>query len=81
MNPKVVNKIATGVIYGLVILVVAILAALIGYILVTGVPHISWHFLTSPAQSFLAGGGIRDQLINTIKLLVITIIKSFPISL
>ncbi|MCL8495281.1 phosphate ABC transporter permease PstA [Apilactobacillus sp. F1] len=81
MNPKVVNKIATGVIYGLVILVVAILAALIGYILVTGVPHISWHFLTSPAQSFLAGGGIRDQLFNSIYLLVLTLIISFPIAL
>ena len=81
MNPKLVNKIATGVIYSLVILVVAILAALIGYILVTGVPHISWHFLTSPAQSFLAGGGIRDQLFNSIYLLVLTLIISFPIAL
>ena len=62
MNSKTSNNIATGIIYFLVACVLAILVFLLGYILITGVPHISWHFLTSPAQSFAAGGGIRDQL-------------------
>ncbi|MHA8138118.1 phosphate ABC transporter permease PstA [Lactobacillaceae bacterium Scapto_B20] len=81
MNPKLANKIATGVIYFLVAVVVLLLALLIGFILVTGVPHISWSFLTSPAQAFAAGGGIRDQLFNSIYLLILTLIISFPIAL
>ncbi|UQS85585.1 phosphate ABC transporter permease PstA [Apilactobacillus apisilvae] len=81
MNPKTTNKIAIGVIYSFVALVVAILISLIGYILVTGVPHISWHFLTAKSQSFLAGGGIRDQLFNSVYLLFLTLLLSFPIAL
>ncbi|MEJ6399604.1 phosphate ABC transporter permease PstA [Nicoliella lavandulae] len=81
MNPKLADKIANAVIYVLVSIVVIILALLIGFILVTGVPHISWHFLTSVSQSFSAGGGIRDQLFNSLYLLILTLIISFPIAL
>ncbi|AKP67515.1 phosphate ABC transporter permease PstA [Companilactobacillus ginsenosidimutans] len=81
MNPKRTNNIATGVIYGLVGIVVLILLFLIGYILWNGVPNISWHFLTSSAQAFSSGGGIRDQLFNSLYLLVLTLLISFPIAL
>ena len=81
MNSKTSNNIATGVIYVLVAAVIGILVFLLGYILWTGIPHISGHFLTSAAQSFRAGGGVRDQLFNTLYLLVLTLIISFPIAL
>lgn len=81
MNPKRINNIATAVIYGLVGIVVLILLFLIGYILFNGVPYISWKFLTTPAQAFSAGGGIRDQLFNSLYLLVLTLLISFPIAL
>jgi phosphate ABC transporter, permease protein PstA len=81
MNSKLIDKIATKIIYSIVGIVVLVLLFLLGYILFNGVPDISWHFLTSPAQSFSAGGGIRDQLFNSIYLLLITLIISFPIAL
>ena len=81
MNAKKWDHVATAVIYSLVSAVVILLVAILGYILVNGVPDISWHFLTSPAQSFSAGGGIRDQLFNSLYLLVLTIIVSLPIGL
>ncbi|CAJ1197239.1 phosphate ABC transporter permease PstA [Companilactobacillus nantensis] len=81
MNAKKWDHVATGIIYALVAAVVFILIAILGYILFNGVPNISWHFLTSPAQSFSAGGGIRDQLFNSLYLLVLTIIVSLPIGL
>jgi len=81
MHPKRTDKIATGIIYAVVATVVAILVFLIGYILYNGVPDITWHFLTSQAQSFSAGGGIRDQLFNSLYLLVLTLIISFPIAM
>ena len=77
MNAKKVDKIANVVIYTIVALVVILLLAILGYILFNGVPDISWHFLTSAAQSFSSGGGIRDQLFNSLYLLVLTIIVSF----
>ncbi|MCL0319165.1 phosphate ABC transporter permease PstA [Apilactobacillus xinyiensis] len=81
MNPKSVNRIATTVINSLVGVVVALLVLLISYILVTGLPHMSLDFLLSPSQSYQAGGGIRDQLFNSIYLVILTLIISFPIAL
>lgn len=81
MNPKRSNQIATGTIFGLVVIVVLILIGLIGYILFNGVPNISWHFITKEAQAFSAGGGIRDQLFNSLYLLILTLLISFPIAL
>ena len=62
-------------------IVVVILAFLIGRILIQGLPHISWKFLTTSSKAFTAGGGIGIQLFNSFYLLILTLIISFPISL
>ncbi|WP_311408280.1 phosphate ABC transporter permease PstA [Liquorilactobacillus uvarum] len=81
MKTKLQNKIALNIIRAIAALVVLILLFLLGDILISGVPHISWHFLTSASQSFESGGGIGIQLFNSIYLLLLTLIISFPISL
>ncbi|EUJ52212.1 phosphate ABC transporter permease PstA [Paenilisteria rocourtiae] len=81
MNVKTKDKIATGVFYFIALLIVVILAGLLGYILVRGVPHLSWHFLTSPPESFKAGGGIGPEIWNSFYMLLITMILSVPIAL
>jgi phosphate transport system permease protein len=81
MNAKIADRIATGIFYFIALIIVLILAGLLGYILVKGLSHVSWHFITSPPQSFLAGGGIGPQLFNSFYLLVITMIISIPLSL
>ncbi|MGN1294753.1 phosphate ABC transporter permease PstA [Weissella soli] len=81
LNAKRVDKIASTVLYGIAGFVVIVLAALLGFILYRGIPHLSWHFLTSPAKAFEAGGGIGIQLFNSFYLLLITMIISFPIAL
>ncbi|AOT56924.1 phosphate ABC transporter permease PstA [Weissella soli] len=81
LNAKRVDKIASAVLYGIAGFVVIVLAALLGFILYRGIPHLSWHFLTSPAKAFESGGGIGIQLFNSFYLLLITMIISFPIAL
>lgn len=81
MNAKRADKIATAVLYGIAGFVIVILAALLGYILIQGLPHLSWKFLTSPSTGFSAGGGIGIQLFNSFYLLMITMMISFPIAL
>ncbi|MGN1280230.1 MAG: phosphate ABC transporter permease PstA [Limosilactobacillus sp.] len=81
MSPERVDKIATGVILGLAGAVGLVILGLLGYILAQGIPHISWHFLTSSAESFSAGGGIRDQLFNSLYLVVLTMLVSVPLAL
>lgn len=72
MTPHQTDRVATQIINLLVAVVVLILLFLLGDIIISGLPHISWHFLTSPSSSFSAGGGIRDQLFNSLYLLVLT---------
>ena len=81
MNAKLQNKIALTIIKLIAGIVVLILAFLIVKILLEGLPHISWQFLTSPAKAFEAGGGVGIQLFNSFYLLVLTLLISFPISL
>lgn len=81
MNAKRSDKIATGVLYAVAGVIVLILASLLLYILVRGIPHISWEFLTSPSKAYQEGGGIGIQLFNSLYLLLVTMIISFPISL
>lgn len=81
MNPRKTDKIATGVIYAMAGIIVLILIFLLGYILISGLPHVSWHFLTSPAKVFAAGGGISAQLFNSFYLLILSMLISLPISI
>ena len=81
LNAKKANQLAMGIIYVLVGLVVLILFGLLGYIILSGLPHISWQFLSSAAQSVGEGGGIRDQLFNSLYLLVLTLLISTPLSI
>ncbi|TWT12390.1 phosphate ABC transporter permease PstA [Streptococcus sp. sy004] len=81
MYAKKTDKIATGVLYGIAGFVLLILIGLIGYILVRGLSHISWSFVTGQSSAYKAGGGIGIQLYNSIFLLVITLLISFPLSL
>ena len=81
MHAKKLDKIATAVLYSIAGIIVAILASLILYILVRGLSHISWSFLTGKSSSYQAGGGIGIQLYNSFFLLVITLIISVPLSM
>lgn len=81
MDSKKINCFARNVIYSSVILLILLLLFLISYILITGLPGISWNFLTNISQSFKAGGGIRDQIFNSIYILILTTLISFPIAL
>lgn len=81
MNTKLADRMATVIFYAIAGVIVALLAGLFGYILVNGVGNISWKFITSPPQSFQAGGGIGPQLFNSFYLLVLTMIISIPLSL
>ena len=81
MHAKKLDKLATAVLYTIAGIIVTILASLILYILVRGLPHVSWSFLTGKSSSYKAGGGIGIQLYNSFFLLVITLFISVPLSM
>ncbi len=81
MSAKTANKLATGVIVSVAGLIVLVLAGLLGFILVRGLGHISFDFLTSAPETIRRGGGIGPQLFNSVFLLVLTMIITIPLGL
>lgn len=81
MTPRKWDKVATVVLYMISIFIIFVLAFLLLYILISGLPNVSWHFITSKSSSFQAGGGIGVQLFNSVYLLVLAMIISVPLSL
>lgn len=60
---------------------IALLVGIMGYVFVRGLPQVSWQLL-STVQSFLKGTfGILGNIINTIYIIVITLIIAAPIGI
>lgn len=79
MQAKTADKAATGVFMIIALIFITLLVSLFSYILIRGIPHISWEFLTTPSSSVRAGGGIRDQLFNSFYILFITMLIIVPL--
>lgn len=62
-------------------LTVFILAAILIYILGKGIPQISWTFLSTPYSTNGAEQGILPMIINTVYMVVLTLLIATPISL
>ncbi|THF75471.1 phosphate ABC transporter permease PstA [Cohnella fermenti] len=81
MRAKTVDRIATAIIICVAGFIMLVLAALLGYLLVRGLKHISFDFLTSAPQAIKVGGGIGPQLFNSLFLLVLTMIITVPLGI
>lgn len=76
------DKIATVILTAIVGLVIAMLAAIVIYILTSGAGKLfDISFLTDKPQQLKAGGGIGPELFNSFYLLFLTLLISVPISL
>lgn len=79
---KARDKAATVVLTVIVGLVLTMLAAIVGYVLVSGAGKLfDIGFLTGKPEQFKAGGGIGPELFNSFYLLVLTLLISVPLSL
>ena len=68
-------------IYACALLAVLLLVGIIGYVVYRGLPSISWDFV-SKAQSALEGTfGILPNIINTLYIIVITLLIATPIGI
>lgn len=81
MNKIKLDRLMTGIILVGAGIAGLLIISLIGYILVIGIESLSWHFVSSVSSSFSAGGGIRDQIFNSLYLVVLTMILALPIFL
>lgn len=67
------------VFWGLGLLTLLILIVIIGYILINGLPHISWEFLTTSPKDFGVEGGILPMIVSTIYVTFFAVLIATPI--
>jgi phosphate transport system permease protein len=79
MSPKTTQKISTVIIYGAGIITLLILACIVIYVLIQGIPEMSIDFLITPPKGGLSGeGGISTTIVSTIYLIVLTLVILIP---
>ena len=78
IRPRTSERIARILIWSAALFVLVILTAIIVYILIKGLPVISWSFLTDIPRSMGRLGGISSTIVGTILITVVAIIIAAP---
>ena len=71
----------TGIIYGCAGLSILILAGIMGYVFVRGIPHVTWAFLSTASSATKGTFGILGNIINTLYIVGITLLLASPIGI
>ncbi|MHA1725559.1 MAG: phosphate ABC transporter permease subunit PstC [Promethearchaeota archaeon] len=79
LNPRNKQRVMFGMIIGAVIIVIMILGIIIGYVVVRGLPVLSWTFLIEPPRAMGREGGISTAIIGTLLVIFGSIAFSVPI--
>ncbi len=81
MSPRLANKIANIVLWLAAILILGILASFLMYMLIRGLPVLSWHFITGMPSDIEVGGGVGPQLFNSFYILVLSLVFAIPVAI
>ena len=76
---KAWNCFFTAAVWASAILVIALVAGIIGMVLVRGIPHLSWKFLTTTASVLKGTDGILPAILNTLYVIVLTLLIVLPL--
>lgn len=79
IKAKTSEKIAKVIIWTAALLVIVVLVAIIVYILVKGLPTISWRFLIEIPRDGGASGGIASPIIGTLLVTLVAIVIATPL--
>jgi phosphate transport system permease protein len=77
INPRTSEKIAKVLIWSAALFVLLVLVAILIYILLRGLPHVNWSFLTENPRS-MGQGGIASTIIATIAVSAVAIVIAVP---
>jgi phosphate transport system permease protein len=77
---RIVDRVATAVLWTAASLVVFLLLLFIGFEFVKGASSISWQFLTGSPTAAEAGGGVGPLIFNSFYILILTLIFTVPIA-
>lgn len=80
MSARFQDKAATAVMWLAGLVILAILVTFLGYMLVKGLPVLSWDFITGPSSDINAGGGVGAQFFNSFYILALSMLFSIPVA-
>jgi phosphate transport system permease protein len=80
MNAKRWDHIATGIMWGAGFLIIGILVLFLGYILLKGLPVLSWNFITGRSSDTTVGGGVGAQVVNSFYILFLSLLAATPVA-
>ena len=73
------NVIMTALVWAAAVLVIALTVGVIGLVLVRGIPHISWEFLSTTASVLKGTDGILPAILNTLYVILLTLLIVLPL--
>lgn len=78
ISPKKTEAFAKAMIWAVATLVIIILIFIMAYILVRGLPTLSWQFLTEVPRDMGRSGGILSTIVSTVMVTAVAIIVATP---
>ena len=73
------NVIMTALVWAAAVLVIALTVGVIGLVLVRGIPHVSWEFLSTTASVLKGTDGILPAILNTLYVILLTLLIVLPL--
>lgn len=80
MRRKAWNRFVKGAMYVCSAFVVILLFLILGYILVRGIPHLTWKLVTSETSYLNDTIGILPNILNTLYLILVSMVIALPLS-
>lgn len=81
MSSRQWDKVVTAGLWLAGFFVIALLAVFLGYILIKGLPVLSWNFIIGQSSDITAGGGVGAQFFNTFYILFLSLLVAAPIAI
>ena len=78
---RIGDNILKALIYMAAGVAIALLVGIMGYVFVRGLPQISWQFLSTVQSSLKGTFGILGNIVNTLYIIVITLVIAAPIGI
>lgn len=77
-KPRTLDTFLHGILYFSASITILLLVAIVGYVTYHGISSINWSFLTTVPSTLKGTFGIAGNIINTIYIIIITLIISIP---
>lgn len=75
------EQIVRGLIYLAAVIAITLLAGIMGYVFVRGLPQLSWQFISTVQSARKGTFGILGNIINTLYIIVVTLMTAAPVGI